>query len=320
MPLVRLRFALYDIGVAKYAMPARGMPSALHSDEKPAMHNDKLDLRNISLVCVETRYPELASFAIERCLAGAAFKECLLFTSRLHDLPPHIRQVLIAPIESVEAYSAFMVHELGAHFSGTHVLIMQWDSFIVDARQWQSAFLDCDYIGAPWSHRPVAVGNGGFSLRSRRLYEVLPQLAIEQPHPEDYAICELHGDRLRADFGIRFADASLASSFAFEGILPTGPTLGFHGFFNFGRVLDDAELTGYLLLCDDAIIHTPAARGLIKQLYRSGRYRMTARVLRRRLNGGAAMVADACLLALRAGWHALTRGRSRTAALPAQLS
>ncbi|PIF08465.1 DUF5672 family protein [Janthinobacterium sp. 13] len=277
------------------------------------MHKDKLDLRDISLVCVETRYPELASFAIERCLAGADFKECLLFTSRLHDLPPHIRQVLIAPIESVEAYSAFMVHELGAHFSGTHALVMQWDSFIVDARQWQSAFLDCDYIGAPWSHRPVAVGNGGFSLRSRRLYDILPQLAITQPHPEDYAICELHGDRLREEFGVRFADAGLASSFAFEGIMPAGPTFGFHGFFNFGEVLDDTELTDYLRKCDDAIMHAPTARGLIKQLYRSGRYRMAARILRRRINGGAALFGDACLLALRTGMHALTHARSRPA-------
>ena len=112
----------------------------------------------------------------------------------------------------------------------------------------------------------------------------------------------------------------LASSFAFEGIAPTGPTFGFHGFFNFGLVLDDVELTDYLLMCDDAMMHAPAVRGLIKQLYRCGRYRMAAHVLRRRLNGGAAMFADACLLALRVGWHALTRGRSRTAAQPAQLS
>lgn len=228
--------------------------------------------------------------------------------------------MLIAPIESVEAYSAFMVHELGAHFSGTHVLIMQWDSFILDARQWQSAFLDCDYIGAPWSHRPVAVGNGGFSLRSRRLYEVLPQLSITQPHPEDYAICELHGEQLRQDFGVRFADAGLASGFAFECVAPTAPTFGFHGFFNFGLALDDVALRAYLLMCDDAMMHASAVRRLVKQLYGAGRYRMAAHVLRRRLNGGAAMFADACLLALRAGGHALMRVRARPVALPAKLS
>ncbi|MGK5077139.1 DUF5672 family protein [Janthinobacterium sp. HLX7-2] len=227
---------------------------------------------------------------------------------------------MIDPIESVEAYSAFMVHELGAHFSGTHVLIMQWDSFIVHPQQWQSAFLDCDYIGAPWSHRPVVVGNGGFSLRSRRLYEVLPQISVVQPHPEDYAICELHGAQLQQDFGIRFADARLASAFAFECIAPTGRTFGFHGFFNFGQVLDDVELGDYIGNCDDATMHTPAVRGMIKQLYRSGRYRMAAQVLRRRINGGAAMFADACLLALRTSLHALRHGRSRPSSPLAKLS
>lgn len=284
------------------ARPVRSFPM-------PAV--DKLDLRSVSLVCVETRYPELARFAIERCLAGADFKECLLLTSRLHALPDHISQVLIEPIESIEAYSSFMINQLGAHFSGTHVLIMQWDSFIVDHRQWQGAFLDCDYLGAPWSHRPVAVGNGGFSLRSRHLCDVLPQLQMAQPHPEDYAICELHGAQLQRDFGIRFADLALASAFAFECIAPAAPTFGFHGFFNFGLVLDDVELSAYLLLCDDATMHGSAVRRMIKQLYQAGRYRMAARVLRRRTNGGAAMFADACLLAARAGVHALRHGRAR---------
>lgn len=301
---------MYDAILANFRAH-RAAIATVPTDDMPALQVEKLDLRNISLVCVETRYPELARFAIERCLAGAEFKECLLFTSRLHVLPAYIRQVLVAPIESVEAYSAFMVEELGAHFSGSHVLIMQWDSFIVDHSQWQSAFLDYDYIGAPWSHRPVAVGNGGFSLRSRRLYDVLPQLQIEQPHPEDYAICELHGARLQDDFGIRFTDARLASAFAFECIPPTAPTFGFHGFFNFGQVLDDIELSAYLEKCDDATMHTSAVRRMVKQLYGSGRYRMAARVLRRRINGGAAMLADACLLAARAGLHALRHGRAR---------
>ncbi len=301
---------MYDAILANFrAQP--GVVATVLTDEMPATQAAKLDLRNISLVCVETRYPELARFAIERCLAGAEFKECLLFTSRLHELPASIRQVLIDPIESVEAYSAFMVQELGAHFSGSHVLVMQWDSFIVDHSQWQGAFLDCDYIGAPWSHRPVAVGNGGFSLRSRRLYDVLSQLPMEQPHPEDYAICELHGEQLQRDFGIRFADAGLASAFAFECIPPTAPAFGFHGFFNFGRVLDDAELSAYLAQCDDATMHGPAVRRLIKQLYCSGRYRMAASVLRRRTNGGLAMLADAFLLAVRAGLHGLRHRRSR---------
>ncbi|MBC7455787.1 MAG: hypothetical protein H7335_19250 [Massilia sp.] len=95
------------------------------------MSKQKPDLRNVSLVCVKTRYPELARFAIERCRAAASFKECLLLSPHTHALPDYIRQVRIAPIDSVAAYSAFMVRELGHHFSGEHVLVIQWDSFIL---------------------------------------------------------------------------------------------------------------------------------------------------------------------------------------------
>ena len=59
-------------------------------------------------------------------------------------------------------------------------------------------------------------------------------------------------------------------------------------------------------------MHTSAVRRMVKQLYGSGRYRMAARVLRRRINGGGAMLADACLLAARAGLHALRHGRARS--------
>jgi hypothetical protein len=82
------------------------------------------DLGDVSLVCVETRYPELARYAIERCLAAATFKECLLLSPTRHALPDYIRQVQIAPIDSVAAYSAFMLRELGRHFSGSHVLVI----------------------------------------------------------------------------------------------------------------------------------------------------------------------------------------------------
>jgi len=32
--------------------------------------------------------------------------------------------------------------------NGTHVLVMQWDGFILHPELWDRAFLDDDYIGA----------------------------------------------------------------------------------------------------------------------------------------------------------------------------
>jgi hypothetical protein len=275
----------------------------------------KLDLRNVSLLCVETRYPALARYAIERCLAVADFKECILLSPTTFDLPDTIRQVRIAPITSVEAYSALMLNDLGRYFSGTHVLVIQWDSFIVDAGQWSDTYTDYDYIGALWPHRPpaVAVGNGGFSLRSRRLVDALRRIAIPVTHPEDAAIGEWHRAELSQRHGIRYAPAGLASRFAFECLIPAAPTFGFHGFFNFHRVLSDAELGHYIGLCDNATLRSEEARRLIRSLYHAGRYAMARRLLRRRLSGPPALAADAAGLWLRTWWHALTTRRAPAA-------
>lgn len=268
----------------------------------------KLDLRSVSLLCVETRYPALARFALDRCLAAADFKECLLLSPTRHDLPDYITQVAIAPITSVEAYSDFMLRELGRHFRGAHVLVVQWDSFILHAEQWDARFLDYDYIGAPWEHRPVAVGNGGFSLRSRRLVDALASMPFKQVHPEDHVICELRRDELEAR-GIRFAPPKLAGRFAFEARPQAVPSFGFHGFFNFHHALPDPALDAYLALCDQATLCSGEARRLVRQLYHSGRHAMALRMLRRRLRAGGSLgqVAETLLLATRCLWHGLVR-------------
>lgn len=263
-------------------------------------------LSDVSLVCVESRYPALALYAIERCRAAATFKECLLLSPVQYDVPDYIQQVKIGPVDSVEAYSHFMVHELGQHFSGSHVLVIQWDSFILNGGFWDPRFLDYDYVGAPWPHRPVAVGNGGFSLRSKRLCLALQRISIPQAHPEDQAICEWHGEQLQREHGIRFAPAMLATDFAFELVAPLRETFGFHGFFNFHHALGDRELDAYLVLCDDATLQGKAARGLVKNLVGSGRYAMARRLLQRRLTGSLGLAVDALLLGLRCGWHALS--------------
>ncbi|MGV7210516.1 DUF5672 family protein [Oxalobacteraceae bacterium A2-2] len=267
----------------------------------------KLELPDVSLVCVETRHPQLARYAIDRCRAAANFRECRLLAPSRFELPDYIEQVAIAPINTVEAYSDFMLRELGRHFSGSHVLVVQWDSFILHGERWDARFLGYDYIGAPWAHRPaaVAVGNGGFSLRSRRLVDALAGMAFGQVHPEDYVICEQRRAELEAR-GMRFAPLEVARRFAFETVRPDGPSFGFHGLFNFHRALDDRQLEQWLALCDQATLRTEPARRLVRHLYHDGRHAMALRLLRRRLGGTPGQVAETLLLAARCQYHRLT--------------
>ena len=261
------------------------------------MTDELIDLDNVSLVCVETRRIGLAVFALQQCLRRARFKECLLLSPHAPPLPEGIRHVPIADITSVAAYSDFIIRDLARYFSGSHVLIVQWDGFILDATRWDAGFLDYDYIGAPWPDAHRTVGNGGFSLRSRRLLEALRDIAPVSTHPEDACICIEQRQPLDAR-GIRFAPTGLADGFAWEAPEPSWSTFGFHGFFNFHRVMPEPELIDYLRMCDDGILFSVPARRLLKGCYRSGMRDAAREITRRRMSGPWSMKLDAIKLNL----------------------
>jgi hypothetical protein len=84
------------------------------------------------------------------------------------------------------------------------VLLVQWDGYVCNPDAWDPAFLDCDYIGAKWfwHNDAMRVGNGGFSLRSRRLLEALQDPRIALSVVEDETICRTFRPLLERDYGI----------------------------------------------------------------------------------------------------------------------
>lgn len=226
----------------------------------PALPATRLHLPDVTLVCVDTRTPELAIAAMQGCQQQVQFADALLFTDPtfLPRVPDGIRGLPLQ-IDSVAAYSEFMLRGLLPHIATAHLLVVQWDGYLLDAAQWDPSFLACDYIGAPLRHEPPerAVGNGGFSLRSRRLLQALMDPAMVVRHPEDLCICHDNRQRLESAHGIRFAPPELAARFAYERLLPSGPTFGFHGLFNLHRVMSRDQLHRLLQGLPD-----PLARGL----------------------------------------------------------
>ena len=105
-----------------------------------------------------------------------------------------------------------------------------------------------DYIGAPWSEGATPpdqrVGNGGFSIRSRRLLEALrdPELDYDPTRGEDQLICHTLRPVLEARHGIRFAPLDIAQRFSFERDGPVHPTFGFHGHFNLPLAMPEQDL------------------------------------------------------------------------------
>lgn len=80
--------------------------------------------------------------------------EVKLFTSKEIRRPKsELEIVKIAPLNSLKAYSDFIIYQLHKHVDSLHVLIVQWDGFIINSSHWDNRFLEYDYIGAPFIPR-----------------------------------------------------------------------------------------------------------------------------------------------------------------------
>ena len=262
-----------------------------------------LDLSAITLLCVETRDPALAHFAIQKCTQHARFGKMVLITNlnklssttddqasnQAEDQEKNskvarlqgIEYAQAPPINTTKDYSDLLLTGLRQYVAGTHALIIQWDSFILHPELWTNDFLQYDYIGAVWPHHPeTPVGNGGFSLRSVTLLEALESPAITKRHPEDFCICVDNKAILENQFGIRFAPIEIAEQFAVERT-NWHPAFGFHGFFNFSRALGDAELEQFLDMLPSDYLGGVDTYDLIYSLQLDKKYPLAKKIINR---------------------------------------
>jgi hypothetical protein len=182
-------------------------------------------LKDVTLVCADTITPDLALKAIKYTLGQMSFADVKFFTDR-EDLP---HAVYVKPMTGLESYSEFMIKELGNHIKTSHVLCIQWDGYVLNPAAWTDDYLKFDYVGAVWPLGGTTrnVGNGGFSLRSKKL--LMETMAMKPPYnPEDQMICLRDAPYLESR-GIRFARRDLACRFSSE-LRPYAGQFGFHNF------------------------------------------------------------------------------------------
>jgi hypothetical protein len=206
-------------------------------------------MKKIEAVIIDT-YPQnrLAHLAIEKTIqTGLVHRVHTFSTAPIYqgeEFHP------INPIESTADYSHFLLNIVPYFVDADAVLVIQWDGMPHAAQHWDADFLNYDYIGAPWGNcnESVAVGNGGFSLRSRKLMETLKKLKIKcdpslpDSDAEDVVICK-HFRKEMLNAGCNFAPFALAQKFSVENTDST-VTFGFHGVFNFPGALREQELLG----------------------------------------------------------------------------
>ena len=166
-----------------------------------------------------------------------------------------ICEKMIFPVTNIDEYNYYILYELHKHIETDFVLLTQDHAFIINPESWMDEFFEYDYIGAPWPFSEnsyitpfgenIRCGNGGFSLRSKKLLEVpknvhVPFKVYEQPDfykmfgakntNEDGNIC-VHNRHIFIDNGCKFAPVEVAAKFSYESSVPENYGIipfGFH--------------------------------------------------------------------------------------------
>lgn len=193
---------------------------------------EKLKLPNVTIICVAGNKQAQSVIALYKCLAQVEPSKTVLLTN-INISCTGIEVINVGGLNTWELYNRFLIKELTKYFTTDYCLVVQWDGYILDAEQWDDKFYDYDYIGAKWldigSH--CNVGNGGFSLRSKRLQDILAKDDfIYVTTPEDNAICKLYRPYLEEMYQIKYAPEKIADKFSFELNEPLHKTFGFHAF------------------------------------------------------------------------------------------
>ncbi|MEK8049186.1 DUF5672 family protein [Ideonella sp. DXS22W] len=251
----------------------------------------RLQLPDVTLVCVDTGAPRASLAALLHCMRQADFGDVLLFTDpmQVRDAPHEVR-LRGLQLQDATSRTEFMLEELAAHVFTSHALVIQHDAFIADASQWHEDFLLYDYIGAPVRGLPAsrAVGHGAFSLRSRRLLVALRLAAISPQAPDDELICQHHREHLERVHDIRFAPPDLAQRFARATPATPPASFGFQGLAHLAHVLPPEGLDEWLAQLPDALLQGPDGARLCAALLQAQQPNAAAKVLAVRRRDGRA--------------------------------
>jgi hypothetical protein len=178
-----------------------------------------------------------------------------------------IEWIAIAAMRSRQDYTRFILKDLHSHINTDFALCVQWDGFILRPQAWRPQFLDYDYIGAPWPQFTDgwSVGNGGFSLRSKRLLRATADDSIPIDDAEDVIICRKARKLLEERYGIIYAPLSEAGHFSCERSEPKDNEFGFHGIFNFSRLFGSEKLRETLNSVPTGLINMRDWRQMAKE-------------------------------------------------------
>ena len=163
------------------------------------------------------------------------FENIILFTDK--NVKGDFNKIDIDEIKGVSQYNDFILN-LNQFINSQYVLIVQDDGHVLSPEKWTNDFLNYDYIGAPWPNnkkwnkrwdkyekkyrdkikqhsKENRIGNGGFSLRSKKFLEYSSIFSSTEILAEDIFL-NLYNYDLAIDFDIKYPDLDLAINFSYE--------------------------------------------------------------------------------------------------------
>lgn len=198
-------------------------------------------LNDITLINANNINPKLSVNVLNFCSKLIKFNKTILFCDKVpENITSNINHVSLK-INSLSDYNEFILKKLNDYVDTSHCLVVQNDGFIINPHLWQDEFLKYDYIGAPWNlngmrvwKRTNRIGNGGFSLRSKKFMQFVQQKVQAHPHkylvePED-VVCS----RLLELNNFKYPSVEVAAKFSLEDPQEDVPfnvheSFGFHG-------------------------------------------------------------------------------------------
>jgi hypothetical protein len=247
--------------------------------------------KNLTIVAMDTAYHALTRRAVEQAIEVTGSENVVILSDQ--DILSGSKWIKIDPIDAVE-YNRIVLKELVPYIDTEHFMIIQYDGIPVDKNQWSDDYLKYDYIGAVWPWGPAnrCVGNGGFSVRSRRIMEACQGNQVEFIHQgdmyqEDVHICNIYRDYLENQ-GMIFAPAELARKFSAENPPGRFDTYGFHGTLCLPYYLNDDYMNFYI---DNMNLHqytSEIGSRIVFGLYNAQRWEHLERMVDR----GCSLISD----------------------------
>ena len=179
--------------------------------------------------------------AIQKSILGLNFGAVkILSPIRPIEIDENIQYIKI-PELTLAGYNFFSIRHLNSYVDTEYILRIEADGYVLHPELWDNRFFDYDYIGAPWPianghFNGVRVGNGGFTLRSKKFLEICQRDVPANGFNEDHLVCVTYRS-IFLNKGIRYAPLEIAAKFSVEGKLEDYEVSAEHSFGAHGKWL-----------------------------------------------------------------------------------